>query len=330
MEVKSAVGKNLAEDPAEAKPKKMSRPQWSGVTTGMVLGGLGLAATRLGYLWPQFDVISAFTPHFLFLIFACLFAVAFPKWKTLVAAVVLIICIVLYGAYPLMQRTSPPVPLQPGEVALRVAHYNSHASNKHVAAIEREVRSLNADVVVMLELTNDKLAAYDALRDEFPFIHTCIGQGKCEAAIISRVPFAAVHPLAPSNSPPNISVKLGPEHQSVTIVGVHTQRIPNLVRQNEQIRNLAKLLEPLTGHVILTGDFNTTPYSRALSDFELSTGLLRQTSLPTWPANFVLPQFAIDHVFLSRNIKVRVPPRAGDAGGSDHLPLVIEVALPPP
>ncbi len=56
VEAKTAVGKNLAEDPAEAKPKKMSRPQsGAAINTGMLSGLFGLAATRLGYLWPQFD-----------------------------------------------------------------------------------------------------------------------------------------------------------------------------------------------------------------------------------------------------------------------------------
>ncbi len=329
MEVKGAVGKHVAEDSAEAKPKKKPGPGWSGVISGLATGVFGVAATRLGYLWPDFDVISALTPHFLFLILACLIAAIIPRWKNLAAIIVLFICIVVYGTYPLTYSPPPPLPLQAGDVSLRIAHYNSHASNKNLAAIEREIRGLDADVVVLLEMTKDKLPVYEALRSEYPYIHSCIGQGKCETAIISRMPFSSVNPVAPSNSPPNISVKLGPAQQSVTIVGVHTQRIPNLARQNEHIRNLAKLLEPLTGHIIVTGDFNTTPYSRALGDLELSTGLQRQTSLPTWPANLVLPQFAIDHLFLSRKIKVRVPPRAGEAGGSDHLPLVMEVALPP-
>jgi endonuclease/exonuclease/phosphatase (EEP) superfamily protein YafD len=330
VEVKSAVGKGIAEDPAETKPEKKPGSGWSGIVSGLVLGVLGIAATRLGYLWPEFDVISALTPHFLFLILACLLAAIIPRWKNLAAIVVLIVCIVIYGAYPLMQRAPPPAPLLAGEITLRIAHYNSHASNKDLVAIEREIRALQADVIVLLELTKDKLPAYDTLRSDYPYIHTCIGQGKCQTAIISRFPFAEVNPVAHSDSPPNISVKLGAAQQAVTIVGVHTQRIPNLARQNEHIRNLAKLLEPLTGHVILTGDFNTTPYSRALSDFELSTGLQRQTSLPTWPANLLLPQFSIDHIFLTSKIKVRVPPRAGGSGGSDHLPLVMEVALPPP
>ncbi len=330
MEAKTAISRNEIADPAETEPKRQVGAGWGGVIAGLVFACVGLATTRLGYLWPIIDVLSALTAHFLFLILSCLAAALVPKWKSLAATVFMIVCIIAYGAWPQIGSLSTPLQLKPGEVSLKIAHYNSRARNKDLPAIESEIRALDADIVLLLEVTKDKFAVYDSLRADYPYINTCIGQGKCEMAIISRRQFAAVNPLAPGNSPPNISVRMGPELQSVTIIGVHTQRIPNLARQNEHIKNLAKLIEPLTGNVILTGDFNATPFSRALTDFELSTGLKRQTSLPTWPAQFVLPQFAIDHIFLSPSIRALTPPRTGQAGGSDHFPLVMQVALPQP
>jgi endonuclease/exonuclease/phosphatase (EEP) superfamily protein YafD len=330
VEAKTAAGKNAVADPAKAETKKKFGFKWSGIISGLVIGLLGLASTRLGYVWPVVDFLSALTVHWLFVILSCLFAAIIPKWKTLTAVVLLICCMVAYGAWPLIGNSTVPQQLKPGEVALKIAHYNSRARNKDLSAIEAEIRNLDADVVVLLEMTPDKLPVFDNLRSDYPYVHTCIGQGKCEAAIISRSPFAAVNVLQESNSPPHISVQLGAAQQAVTIIGAHTQRIPNFARQNEHFRNLAKLIEPLTGNIILTGDFNATQFSRAIADLELSTGLLRQTSLPTWPAHFVLPQFAIDHIFLSRNIRVLATPQAGEAGGSDHLPLVMEVALPSP
>lgn len=330
MEAKTAVGKNAAADHADPLGKKKPAAKWGGIIAGLLFGFFGLATTRLGYVWPTFDILSAFTAHLLFVILSCLMAAIIPKWKTLSAISLTICCIVGYGTWPLIGSSITPLELKSGEVSLTIAHYNSRAKNTDLAAIETEIRKLNADVVVLLEFTRDKLPVFEKLRSEYPYVHTCIGQGKCEAAIISRQPFSAVKILPESNSPPNISVRLGAAQQSLTIIGVHTQRIPNFARQNEHFRNLAKLVEPITGHIILTGDFNATQFSRAITDLQLSTDLLRQTSLPTWPAQFVLPQFAIDHIFLSRNIRALTPPQAGESGGSDHLPIVMQVALPPP
>lgn len=101
---------------------------------------------------------------------------------------------------------------------------------------------------------------------------------------------------------------------------------------------LARLLD-LYSHdrLIVVGDFNLTPWSFGLARLDLGIGLPRlDRAIPTWPARPqfgglalapVVPAFLpIDHVYAGpawRVVQIRRGPRLG----SDHYPLVIDLAL---
>lgn len=131
---------------------------------------------------------------------------------------------------------------------------------------------------------------------------------------------------------------------SVNLGGVDVQVITTHLglRRNERLMQVDCLLGPQwLGHpacrepVILLGDFNASPRSRA---YQRLAACLRdaqgvvpyQRAKPTFPSR--LPMLRIDHVFVSRSIHVmRVEsvrsPTARAA--SDHLPLMIEFQVMP-
>lgn len=90
------------------------------------------------------------------------------------------------------------------------------------------------------------------------------------------------------------------------------------------------------GPTILLGDFNAGPRSRAyrtiaarLTEARRRASPFRRT--PTFPA--ALPLLAIDHVFMSSDIKVesvRTPFDAASRSASDHRPLVVDFHGPTP
>ena len=75
------------------------------------------------------------------------------------------------------------------------------------------------------------------------------------------------------------------------------------------------------------GDFNATPFSRLLGTFANRSHMNRLTSLPTWPTWLSLPQVAIDHVFVSRGIRILEAARIGGNAGSDHYPVIVGLAV---
>ena len=101
--------------------------------------------------------------------------------------------------------------------------------------------------------------------------------------------------------------------------------------RNRQLKQLQTLLVDLLGPVVLVGDLNTTPWSQHFAQL-LSEPRFRSVRegfgwLPTWPA--MLPPFLripIDHCLVTSELDV-LALDLGHNVGSDHLPLVVTLAL---
>ncbi len=100
----------------------------------------------------------------------------------------------------------------------------------------------------------------------------------------------------------------------------------------KQPGGLASVLEQLPrDRMILTGDFNATPWSHQIRALDRSLGLARRDrAVATWPAEvfgraWPLPILAIDHVYAGpgwATVKVERGPWLG----SDHYPLIVTLA----
>ena len=125
-----------------------------------------------------------------------------------------------------------------------------------------------------------------------------------------------------------VRVEYGPELGAVTVLAAHTMRPPHFTHQLMQMRGMSDVITAAGGAHIVLGDFNATPYSHMLQTFNELSGLELVTHLPTWPSFVGLPQIAIDHIFISPDLRVAGPPRIGSPAGSDHYPVIAEIAVP--
>ena len=57
-------------------------------------------------------------------------------------------------------------------------------------------------------------------------------------------------------------------------------------------------------------------------------GLELASGVATWPATLGLPQIAIDHVMVSQGLRIVKKARIGSPAGSDHYPVIAEIAVP--
>jgi endonuclease/exonuclease/phosphatase (EEP) superfamily protein YafD len=319
---------------SEASPPRRRKVRgWLQCEMGLALGIAGLLASRLGQLWIAFDVFSQFTLQFAVVTVAFLVGLVVPRAKVLVAFVLILVGLVGIGLWPQLASSNPRVldSLRPGEVALKVVSFNSWYDSQTPDLVRAELERLDADVVTLVEIgPHGRAALLAALRGRYPHQAICFDIAYCNLAVLSKTPIAASEARVGWEGPPVIVAKLGPEAGGLTVFGVHTIRFPHSRAQFRQIVALVALIATTPGRKLVMGDFNATPFSRMTQTVASQTGLVRLTSLPSWPSRLNLPQVAIDHIFASPELRPLETERLGEPAGSDHYPVSIKLAVPVP
>ncbi len=296
----------------------------------LALGLAGLALARLGQLWEGFDLFSQFALQFMALIVAALAGIASPWRKAVIAATTFAAIILAYGAWPHAATAWTGAAAAPpsGARALTVAHFNMWLPNRHVDQLKAEILRLDADVMVLVELSGPATQMLGEVKGAYPYQYICHESSVCHLAVISKIPLVETSWKAGWAGPPLVRVALGGAFTGVTVFGIHTTRFPHSRAQLKQARGLAQLLRKEQGPWIVMGDFNATPFSRVTQTVAEQGGLRRLTSLPSWPSRVGLPQVAIDHIFVSPQITVLRAETIGRPSGSDHYPISMVLAVP--
>jgi len=315
----------------EAPPRKRRRGRFACFVFA-VLGLAGVLGGWFGNLWIAFDVFAQFS--YQFWLVAIAFGIAFfmPFARVLTGIAITVIGLLVIGIMPHLTAASYPAPevKPPAEHrVLRVMSFNTWLENADVDAIAAEVQRNDPDILVLLEFGNEKGALLDKLKPQWPYQDDCRHLDHCYMAVVSKFPIADFESHASWVGPPMVRASFGKELGGLTVIGTHTIRFPYMRAQLTQLNELADLIRKLEGPRVVMGDFNATPSSRLLSTFEQRSTLRRLDGwLPTWPANFQMPQLAIDHIFASPEVKGLEKVRIGNGAGSDHYPLVVRVAVP--
>jgi endonuclease/exonuclease/phosphatase (EEP) superfamily protein YafD len=321
-----------AEDVALERPKRKRNPRRGRVwCTFIILAGLaGLAAGQLAKLWVHFDVFNQFSAQFAIFLIAGSIGLLMPRGKALTALALTVAAVIALGLWPQIssREINKLSDIRPGEKAVRLMAFNTHAANHDLAAIEAEIYRNDPDLVVMVEFDHDKQVLLDRLKSRYPYIGECLALDYCYLAVASKFPITKAVPKINWDGPPTLQVSFGSELGHLTLLGVHTIRFPHSRAQFRQILELVKLLEPLGQNVVVAGDFNATPFSRTLQTFEERSALFRVSYLPSWPAQLHLPQLAIDHIFIGSQMRRLEATRLGHNAGSDHYPMISTFAVP--
>ncbi|HWT51065.1 MAG TPA: endonuclease/exonuclease/phosphatase family protein, partial [Caulobacter sp.] len=222
-------------------------------------------------------------------------------------------------------------PATPVASDLKVIQFNVWHENRSPEKSLAWILAQDADVVVVEEGGGTSWQIIKALRATYSFA-SCEKNWNCETWIFSRKKMIARGGI-PMDGPylsaawATFADPRGP----FTVAGVHyTWPIP-AGPQQAQGRKLAKLISSFgTKSTILTGDFNSTPWSFTLKRQDKALGLRRWTrALPSWPAGKFsrvmvapAPFLPIDHVYAGSEWHA-VKVERGPVLGSDHRPVVV-------
>jgi endonuclease/exonuclease/phosphatase (EEP) superfamily protein YafD len=305
----------------------------------------GAAVTLLGMLapiYPPADFINHFRPFIVGAASALLVAavgIGEPRIIRVCAVLValnaaLLALPLLWSAEPAERRAAGQALASAGHRDLKLVTFNTLFGDP--APVARFLLHQDADIVVLQEIAARQATALAALlRERYPHSHACRPQDRCAAAIFAKQAWiAAGQEEWTRDSPEMIWAQFDDaDIGRLRVIGVHLA-LP--LRPDTQTRHVERLIAhraSIPGPILIAGDFNMTPWSYRLQRLLASTGLRRHaTFLRSWPTDrqfrLPAPAFLIDHVLTTPDI-ASVSIRTGPEVGSDHLPVIARVRLPP-
>ena len=209
--------------------------------------------------------------------------------------------------------------------------FRNHSAERLLEIVRRE----SPDVVVLIEYTPEWAQMVDELRAAYPHRLEGPGSGAYGIALFSRLELASATPFDLGDVS-EIEARVLTPSGPLTLFAVHLRSPTTPWRgamRNRQLDELAARVARVAGPVVVIGDFNVTPYSPYFSHWLARTGLTDtrrgRTLSPSWPTLLPIVAIPIDHCAVSKDVTI-VAHRSLPAFGSDHYPILAELALRPP
>lgn len=309
--------------------------------TGLMLGvvGAGFAVACLGGVFSdRLDALTHLTPLWLAMgvgaiILGWIFARQGERGAIVgLGGAAVLACAILMGPELLAAAGAKRLTARPDD--LKIIQFNIWHENETPELALRWLLDQNADVVVIVEGGGMSGPAVKGLKAYYPFSVTCDGKKRCGTMIFSRKRMLARNGFYPEGRElAGAWATLADPKGDFTVAGIHyVWPMPAGPQQQQGKRLVDAVARFDKSDMILTGDFNSTPWSFTLKRQDKALGLERRTrALPSWPsgrfsrlANAPAPFLPIDHVYAGKAWKT-VSVVRGPALGSDHRPIIVKL-----
>ncbi len=253
------------------------------------------------------------------------------RWVLMLSGFTVVSAWCVFSIYLPITRDGNP------QTKLRMLSCNIYHENENHDEFISLVREVDPDIFVVIEFTPQWQVALEKLGESYPYQilePRLLGAGvgvysrvKLNDTRIFQLTQKTVHDC------PVIRARLTIADRSVSMFTVHalSPRFPDFQEiRDEEIRELADLVNDYQGEKFVVGDFNATTWLPIMREFMRTTGLNDSRQgfgiQPTWPQSVLLARIPIDHVFVSNGIAVHSR-EVKSSIGSDHFPIVVELSL---
>lgn len=243
----------------------------------------------------------------------------------------------------------PYMPFYPREVKaardsdigdrLRLLTVNVLTPNRQSAKLLAMIQAHRPDVLVALETDRWWQEQLDSLEPDYPYAVKCPLDNLYGMLVYSRLPLhdAKIQYLVESTVPSiHAQVEL-PSKRLIALHAIHpappspTENLQSLERDAELVV-LGKAVAGADQPVVVTGDLNDVAWSATSLLFRKLSGLLDprvgRGMFNTFHAQYWFLRWPLDHVFHSDDFTLVRMQRLGRFG-SDHFPILVELALQP-
>ncbi len=297
--------------------------------------GLIVLALFLGWFLPDFiavfDTISNF--HWQLICLMAMIAI-FQIYRGRWLAFVLITLMLVWPVYRLSMLYQPPPKVEAVTPTIRMLTLNVFQGNLKYQQTFDLIEKTQPDIVGLVEFGWNWETGFLPLMKDYPYRVGPYHGNVIFSKFPIREDFNRKHAFDPWFSP-GLGSSFWIEDQLVYFLLVHTTSPTSPERLMERDREIGGIRDAAyyrqrNMHVIVAGDFNATTHSRSLSTFldnaelkDSRQGFGLQNSWPTW---FWPASICIDHVVVSKKVKV-VNRTTGSHVGSDHLPVITDIAF---
>lgn len=225
-----------------------------------------------------------------------------------------------------------------GGETLKIVQFNLWGQNRDPVGTYQWILATDPDIVVVEEGFDRSGGVARKLAGRYPYRTTCAEPAPCSTMILAKRRPRAEGGLSTSVSSARLSgawARFTAAGEPFTVVAVHyTWPYPAGPQQQQTLR-LARVLQQFPqDRLIVSGDFNSTPWSFSLRRQDRLFGLERRTrALASWPAGdfsrlhvvLPFPLLPIDQVYAGKGWRT-VSVRRGPQLGSDHYPVIVTLA----
>lgn len=252
-----------------------------------------------------------------------------PRWQAAVLGL-----LAAWQMEPLLRySTENPVPADASSSdRLRILCTNVMVDNPDPSRLGQLILDESPDVVGFIEVPEGWLDRLGEIRRGYPFRYEHPNGSKGLALWFKALPLSVDPPARViETANPHLKASLSFAGRARNLWLVHPlnpfDRDPS-TPGGEELQALASAVQQVGGSTVVIGDMNSTEGSPYFGDLVRISGLRdsrigfgRQPSWPTW-FPYRLP---IDHALVSGDLSV-VDRRLGPDIGSDHFPLILELA----
>jgi len=276
-----------------------------------------------------FDICSQFCLQYLIFALIVLVFYIIKKQKTIKS--LLVIFIIFLNLFPVLG--SIKINDSTKKQGFTIEVINLLTKNKKYNAVRKEINDKSPDILVIQELDDKWSEELQAVKENYPFIYEISRQDNFGIALYSKIHITEIRKFFVGTlDVPAISAFCDYEGKVFEIICIHTT--PPICQK--YFKNTQKIIDDLAnyvvenGHnVIITGDFNTAPYSYNYKNFVKTSKMKDLSNIfhPTWSAFWLSPfRITLDHIFVTKSFAVR-DYAVGNNIGSDHLPIWAEISF---
>lgn len=291
------------------------------------------------------ELFSHFKVQYSILILTLSFLLLWTRRKIL--TIISLFCLALVLSELITWYIPQTQHLENTAVDLRIFSSNVNTKNQNFAQVLSLVRQEQPDIAVFMEVNDNWIKQLNSLTDILPYSYAKANSYNLGIAVYSRRKLENIFiKLFGNSNNPSIVGNLTVNEQIISLIATHPPPPkPHIFKsRNQQLKEISQYIKSLSTKVIMVGDLNITMWSRYYKIFINQTKLKNSRQgfgiLPTWPLKTIYPPYSgipalftwflsipIDHCLISSEIQV-VKIRTGSSIGSDHRPLITDLAIP--